>query len=61
MPYVIETSIGLDRCVLMTLCDAYREEEVTDEKGKTETRTVLKLHPKLAPINGRRVPADQEA
>lgn len=50
VPYVIETSIGLDRCVLMTLCDAYREEEVTDEKGKTETRTVLKLHPKLAPI-----------
>jgi glycyl-tRNA synthetase len=45
IPYVIETSIGLDRCVLMTLCDAYREEEVDGD-----TRTVLKLHPKLAPI-----------
>ena len=43
-PYVIETSIGLDRCTLMVLCDAYREEEVDGD-----TRTVLKLHPKLAP------------
>ncbi len=45
VPYVIETSIGLDRCMLMVLCDAYREEEV-----EGETRTVLKMHPKLAPV-----------
>ncbi len=45
VPYVIETSIGLDRCTLMVLCDAYREEEVNGEK-----RTVLKMHPELAPI-----------
>jgi glycyl-tRNA synthetase len=44
IPYVIETSIGLDRCVLMALCDAYREEEVDGD-----TRTVLKLHPEIAP------------
>lgn len=44
VPYVIETSIGLDRTTLMVLCDAYREEEVDGD-----TRTVLKLHPKLAP------------
>ena len=43
-PYVIETSIGLDRAVLMTLCDAYREEEVDGD-----TRTVLKLNPEIAP------------
>jgi len=43
-PYVIETSIGLDRAVLMVLCDAYREEEVDGD-----TRTVLKINPKLAP------------
>jgi glycyl-tRNA synthetase len=43
-PYVIETSIGLDRAVLMVLCDAYREEEV-----KGDTRTVLKVNPQLAP------------
>jgi len=43
-PYVVETSIGLDRAVLMVLCDAYREEEVDGD-----TRTVLKINPKLAP------------
>ena len=51
VPFVIETSIGLDRCTLMVICDAYREEEVPGEKeGSSETRTVLKLHPKLAPV-----------
>lgn len=45
IPYVIETSVGLDRLVLMVLCDAYRQEEV-----EGETRTVLKMHPALAPI-----------
>jgi glycyl-tRNA synthetase len=44
IPYVIETSVGLDRTTLMILCDAYREEEVDGD-----SRTVLKLHPKLAP------------
>jgi len=44
IPYVIETSVGLDRTLLMVLCDAYREEEVDGD-----SRTVLKLHPKLAP------------
>jgi glycyl-tRNA synthetase len=51
VPYVIETSIGLDRCTLMVLCDAYREELVSGEKeGSQETRVVLKMHPKLAPV-----------
>lgn len=45
VPYVIETSIGLDRCMLMVLCDAFREEEV-----EGETRVVLKMHPRLAPV-----------
>lgn len=45
IPYVIETSVGLDRLTLMVLCDAYREEEVDGDK-----RVVLKLHPKLAPV-----------
>lgn len=51
VPYVIETSVGLDRTVLMVLCDAYHEEEVPGEKeGSAEVRTVLRMHPKLAPI-----------
>ena len=40
LPFVIETSVGCDRALLATLCDAYRVEG---------DRTVLKLHPKLAP------------
>ncbi|HKK26059.1 MAG TPA: glycine--tRNA ligase [Gracilimonas sp.] len=44
VPYVIETSVGLDRLTLMVLCDAYREEEVDGDM-----RTVLKMNPKLAP------------
>jgi glycyl-tRNA synthetase len=45
VPYVVETSIGADRLALVTLVDAYREEEV-----KGEARVVLGLHPGLAPI-----------
>jgi glycyl-tRNA synthetase len=45
IPYVIETSIGLDRCTLMVLSDAYRKEELDGD-----SRVVLKMHPKLAPI-----------
>jgi len=44
-PWVIETSGGVDRATLFFLMDAYREEEI--KPG--ETRTVLKLHPRLAP------------
>lgn len=49
VPYVIETSVGLDRTFLAHLSSAYLEEEVPTAKGGTETRTVLKLHPVLAP------------
>ncbi len=50
VPHVIEPSAGVDRTVLALLCEAYDEETVTDEKGKTETRTVLRFHPRMAPI-----------
>jgi glycyl-tRNA synthetase len=45
IPYVVETSAGCDRTLLVTLCDAYREEEV-----KGESRTLLRIDPRLAPI-----------
>ncbi len=45
IPYVVETSAGLDRTILTLLCEAYREEEVGGD-----SRTVLKFHPKLAPV-----------
>jgi glycyl-tRNA synthetase len=45
VPFVIEPSAGADRATLAFLCDAYVEDEVGGE-----SRTVLKLHPRLAPI-----------
>jgi glycyl-tRNA synthetase len=45
IPYVIEPSAGVDRATLAFLCDAYAEDEVGGEP-----RTVLRLHPRLAPI-----------
>ncbi|MFW5702231.1 MAG: glycine--tRNA ligase, partial [Bacteroidota bacterium] len=50
VPYVVETSGGVSRSLMAFLVDAYDEEEVTDDKGKTEKRTVLRFHPKLAPV-----------
>lgn len=50
IPHVVEPSVGLDRIFLAVLCAAYAEEPVTDEKGNTETRTVLRLSPRIAPI-----------
>ena len=50
VPHVIEPSAGLDRLALAILANAFDEEEVTDEKGKTEIRTVLHFHPRVAPI-----------
>jgi glycyl-tRNA synthetase len=41
VPHVIEPAVGINRIMLMVLCDAYAEEE---------NRTVLKIHPKLAPF-----------
>ena len=49
-PYVIEPAAGATRGVLCYLLDAYHEEERRTAKGETEIRTVLKLHPRLAPI-----------
>lgn len=50
VPHVIEPSAGVDRLLLALICQAYNEEEVTDEKGNKETRVVMKFHPRIAPI-----------
>ena len=47
---MIEPSAGADRATLAFLCQAYTEDEVPDEKGKMQTRVVMKLHPRFAPI-----------
>jgi len=50
VPYVIEPSGGVDRAALAFLCEAYDEDEAPDEKGNPQQRTVLRLHPRLAPV-----------
>ena len=50
VPNVIEPSAGADRATLAFLCEAYHVDEQPDEKGKMQTRTVLRFHPRLAPI-----------
>src|SRR4029077_14350082 len=45
LPYVIEPAAGADRATLAFMLSAYDEEEVKGEK-----RTVLRLHPRLAPV-----------
>ena len=45
IPYVIEPSLGADRVVLAFLCNSYEEQEIAEG----DTRTVLHLHPALAP------------
>ncbi|MEM6690112.1 MAG: glycine--tRNA ligase [Planctomycetota bacterium] len=50
VPHVIEPSAGADRAALAFLCEAYTEDEAPDEKGKMQTRVVMKLHPRLAPV-----------
>ena len=49
VPYVIETSIGLDRMFLLILTNSYEEETINKEDGTTDSRVVLHLPAKLAP------------
>jgi glycyl-tRNA synthetase len=50
LPHVIEPSAGADRFALAVLCEAYTEDQIPDEKGVPQTRVVMKIHPRLAPI-----------
>ena len=51
LPYVVETSVGADRCTLAVMCDAYAEEQV-----EGESRVVLRFHPSIAPIKAAVLP-----
>ena len=58
VPYVVEPSLGVERSVLAVLCDAY-DEEVIDE-AKNDVRTVLHLHPSLAPFKAAILPLSKK-
>ena len=49
IPYVVETSIGLDRMFLLILSHAYTEETIPKEDGSTDSRVVLKIPARVAP------------
>ncbi|MFD1631457.1 glycine--tRNA ligase [Pseudopedobacter beijingensis] len=55
VPYVVETSIGVDRFFLLTLINAYEEQDLSTE-DKKDSRTVLRLHPVLAPYKAAILP-----
>jgi glycyl-tRNA synthetase len=55
-PYVVEPAAGATRALLAFLIDAYRTEDAPTAKGGTEKRTVLKLHPRIAPIKAAVLP-----
>lgn len=50
LPHVIEPSAGLDRLALAVIGNGFVEEEKTDVNGKKELRTLLRIHPSIAPI-----------
>jgi glycyl-tRNA synthetase len=50
IPHVIEPSAGVDRLILALITNAYSEVTETNEKGKTDTRVILKFHPRVAPV-----------
>ena len=56
IPYCVEPSLGADRVALAFLCDAYDEEEVAEG----DVRTVLRLHPTLAPIKAAILPLSKK-
>jgi glycyl-tRNA synthetase len=49
IPHVIEPSLGVDRTLLAVLTTAYDEDEIPNDKGVVEKRTVLRFSPKIAP------------
>ena len=59
VPYVIEPSLGADRVTLAFLAEAYDEEEIGTE-DKSDVRTVLHLHPALAPFKAAVLPLSKK-
>jgi glycyl-tRNA synthetase len=55
-PYVIEPAAGVNRSMMAFLVDAYAEDEAPNAKGGVDTRTVLRLDPRLAPVKAAVLP-----
>lgn len=59
-PYVIEPSFGLTRSLMAFLVDAYHEDEAPNTKGGVDTRTVLRLDPRLSPVKAAVLPLSKK-
>ncbi len=59
-PYCIEPSLGADRVTLAFLVEAYDEETLTNDKGQTDTRVVMRFHPALAPFKAAVLPLQKK-
>lgn len=60
-PYVIEPAAGLTRSLMAFLVEAYTEDEAPNAKGGVDSRTVLKLDPRLAPVKAAVLPLSRNA
>ena len=60
LPHVIEPTMGVDRLMLMLLCDAYDEEQTVDVNGKPASRVVMRFHPRMAPYKAAVLPLSKK-
>jgi glycyl-tRNA synthetase len=60
-PYVIEPAAGLTRSLMAFLIEAYTEDQAPNTKGGVDTRTVLRLDPRLAPVKAAVLPLSRNA
>jgi glycyl-tRNA synthetase len=60
-PYVIEPAAGLTRSLMAFLIEAFTEDEAPNAKGGVDTRTVLRLDPRLSPVKAAVLPLSRNA
>jgi glycyl-tRNA synthetase len=60
VPYCVEPAVGVERLFLAFVCDSYEEEELTMANGNKDVRTVMHLHPALAPYKAAILPLQKK-
>ena len=60
VPYCVEPAVGVERLFLAFVCSSYEEEKLVSEDGKEDVRTVMHLHPALAPIKAAVMPLSKK-
>lgn len=59
-PHIVETSVGLNRCLMMVIEDAWTREDLAKENGESDSRVVLKIKKSLAPIKAAILPLSKK-